>query len=73
MLPSVTSFLRVADNQTSKEILAHAQRKSTVPTPVPEENKEEKMETDRSAAAESKKEKDAELCLFQIDDCEVHK
>lgn len=68
MLPSVTSFLQTADNQPSKDILAHAQQK----TAVPEENKEEKMETD-SGATESKKEKDTGLYLFEIDDCEVHK
>ena len=67
MLPSVTSFLRAADNQLSKEILGRAQEKAT----VSEENKDEKMETD-SSAAESKKEKDAWLCLFEIDDSEVH-
>ena len=67
MLPSVTSFLRAADNQLSKEILKHAQEKAA----VSEENKEEKMETDTSAA-ENNKEKDASLCLFEIDDSEVH-
>ena len=67
MLPSVTSFLRAADNQLSKEILGRAQEKAA----VSEENKDEKMETD-SSAAESKKEKDAWLCLFEIDDSEVH-
>ena len=67
MLPSVTSFLRAADNQLSKEILKHAQEKAA----VAEENKEEKMETD-SNAAENKKDKDASLCLFEIDDSEVH-
>lgn len=66
MLPSVTSFLRAADNQLSKEILGRAQEK----TAVSEENKDEKMETD-SSAAESKKEKDASLCLFEINDSEV--
>ncbi|KAL9966032.1 hypothetical protein ACROYT_G024040 [Oculina patagonica] len=65
MLPSVTSVLRASDNQPSKEIIAHAQQKAT----VPEENKEEKMETD-SGAADSKKEKDAALCLFEIDNSE---
>ena len=68
MLPSVTSFLRAADNQLSKEILKHAQEKAAS---VSEENKEEKMETD-SSAAETKKEKDASLCLFEIDDSEVY-
>ena len=70
MLSSVTSFLRAADNQLSKEILAHAQQETT----VLEENKDEKMETD-SGVAESKKEnqKHVELCLFEIDDSEVHK
>jgi len=67
MLPSVTSFLRAADNQLSKEILKHAQEKAA----VSEENREEKMETDTSAA-ENNKEKDASLCLFEIDDSEVH-
>lgn len=66
MLPSVTSFLRAADNQLSKEILGRAQEKTAVSV----ENKDEKMETD-SSAAESKKEKDASLCLFEIDDSEV--
>ena len=66
MLPSVMSFLRAADNQLSKEILGRAQEK----TAVSEENKDEKMETD-SSAAESKKEKDASLCLFEINDSEV--
>jgi len=65
MLPSVTSFLRAADNQLSKEILGRAQEK----TAVSEENKDEKMETE-SSAAESKKEKAASLCLFEIDDSE---
>lgn len=68
MLPSVTSFLRAADNQLSKEILGRAQEK----TAVSEENKDEKMETE-SSAAESKKEKAASLCLFEIDDSEVRK
>ena len=67
MLPSVTSYLRAADNQLSKEILAHAQEK----TAVPEESKEEKMETD-SSATENKKDKDTALCLFEIEDSEVH-
>ena len=67
MLPSVTSFLRAADNQLSKEILKHAQEKAA----VSEENKEEKMETD-SNAAENKKEKDAWFCLFEIEDSEVY-
>ena len=68
MLPSVTSFLRAADNQLSKEILKHAQEKAAS---VSEENNEEKMETD-SSAAENKKEKDAPLCLFEIHDSEVY-
>lgn len=67
MLPSVTSFLRSADNQSGKEILAHAQRQKTA---VPEDSKEEKMETDSSAASENKKEKDDSRYLFEIDDSE---
>ena len=70
MLPSVTSFLRSADNQSGKEILAHAQRQKTA---IPEDSKEEKMETDSSAASENKKEKDDSRYLFEIDDSEVHK
>lgn len=71
MLPSVTSFLRSADNQSGKEILAHVQRQKTA---VPEDSKEEKMETDSSAASENKKEKDENTrYLFEIDDSEVHK
>ena len=70
MLPSVTSFLRSADNQSGKEILAHAQRQKTA---VPENSKEEKMETDSSAASENKKEKNDSRYLFEIDDSEVHK
>ena len=69
MLPSVTSFLRAADNQSGKEILAHVQRQKTA---VPEDSKEEKMETDSSAASENK-EKDDSRYLFEIDDSEVHK
>ncbi|RMX56332.1 hypothetical protein pdam_00004482 [Pocillopora damicornis] len=67
MLPSVTSFLRSADNQSGKEILAHAQRQKTA---IPEDSKEEKMETDSSAASEIKKEKHDSRYLFEIDDSE---
>ena len=48
--------------------MKHAQEKAAS---VSEENKEEKMETDGSTA-ENKKEKDASLCLFEIDDSEVY-
>lgn len=68
MLPSVTSFIRASDSQVSKEILAHAQQKTTA---VPEETKEEKMHTE-GGAAESKKENESSACLFEIEDSEVH-
>ena len=68
MLPSVTSFIRASDSQVSKEILAHAQQKTTA---VPEETMEEKMQTE-GGAAESKKENKSSACLFEIEDSEVH-
>ena len=68
MLPSVTSFIRVSDNPASKEVLTHAQQKTTAGS---EDGKDEKMETENSKEGESKKEDGSVRCLFEIDDSEV--
>ena len=67
MLPSVTSIIRAADNEASKEILAHAQQGVA----GSEKAYEEKMETCASVATEKRKEAHSESFLFELNDSEV--